>query len=113
MILSGLQRVRPGMKVSVKNVAMTAQDIPAMAAVAAPAVSPGVAALIPTNTGGTSAASSNPIRTANPQVGRQTDPLGVGWDQIVRAGAGPPFCALYPIMVGLPLLAKSGPTLQP
>ena len=53
VILSGLQRVRPGIKVNAKNIAMTGTESPATTAAAGtPAVSPGAAPVIPTGTSG-------------------------------------------------------------
>ncbi|MEI8371363.1 MAG: efflux RND transporter periplasmic adaptor subunit [Planctomycetota bacterium] len=68
VILSGLQRVRPGMKVNAKNIAMAPKDLPASAAAGAPAVSPGAAPVSPTGTSGMPAApQNNPIPPAIPK----------------------------------------------
>ncbi len=66
VIVSGLQQVRPKMKVVAKEIAMADKEAPAAAV--APAASPGAATLIPASAGGMPAAPRcDPIRTANPK----------------------------------------------
>jgi multidrug efflux system membrane fusion protein len=75
VILSGLQRVRPKMKVNAKTVAMTATDAPTTAIAEAPAVSPGAAAPTPTSVSGDSAAHANHlIQTASPKPSEKPQP---------------------------------------
>jgi RND family efflux transporter MFP subunit len=75
VILSGLQRVRPGIKVNAKNVAMAGKDMPATAAAEAPSASPGAAPLNPAGTSGLPATpQNNPVHTANPQPDDKPQP---------------------------------------
>ena len=72
VVLSGLQRVRPGMKVNAKNVAMAAKDTPVAAAAEAPA---GFARRRPrrsrpTAGGKPAAPPSNPVTDGQSQAGR-------------------------------------------
>ena len=75
VILSGLQRVRPGIKVNAKTIAMVGKDLPTAATAQAPAASPGAAPSSPANAAKMPATpQNNPVRTADPKRNDKAGP---------------------------------------